>query len=250
MRRRRSGGGGAGGGCGAAAARGACDGRGAWGRSSEGGASVVVGVRGWGAGWTRRWTLRAALLAFLLAGGCGEEAPRGAPDAGGAEAPARSAAIPSGSASLPPSAGLELPDTQETGGAVAPEGPDEAQEADAEGARRVIRDYYAAIAAGNYERAYAMWEDGGRRSGQTFLEFAAGFTGTGQVRVQAGTPGRPEGAAGSRYVEVPVVVEATTRSGRRERFEGTYTLRRAVVDGATEGQRAWRIYEAEIERVE
>lgn len=195
--------------------------------------------------------MRAALLVLPLMAGCGEETARTAPDGDGAASPAESVEIPSGSASLPVSAGLAIPDTLETAPADAPDdAPDEAWEADAEGARRVVRDYYAAIAAGNYERAYAMWEDGGRRSGQTFLEFAAGFTGTERVRVETGLPERPEGAAGSRYVEVPVVVDATTRSGRRERFEGSYTLRRSVVDGATEAQRRWRIYDAEIERVE
>ena len=226
MRRRRSGGGGA---------------RVAWG---------VAAVRRLCARWARQVAMRAALLALPLAGGCGEEPPRAAREEGGAGAPAQTVEIPSGSAALPPSAGLAIPDTMESGPAAASEPQDELQAEDAESARRVVRDYYAAIAAGSYERAYGMWEDGGRRSGQTFLEFAAGFAGTERVRVEAGLPGLQEGAAGSRYVEVPVVVDATTRNGRRQRFEGTYTLRRSVVDGATEAQRGWRIYDAEIERVD
>jgi hypothetical protein len=205
--------------------------------------------------------LAAALLGMMLAGGCDEGSRRSMPGDGPDDAPARSVEIPSGSASLPPSAGLAIPDTLDSGAAMPREvarpadaagaagAADAADAADAEAARRVVRDYYAAIAAGNYERAYGMWADGGRASGQTFLEFAAGFGATERVRVEAGTPGRVEGAAGSRYVEVPVTVEATTRAGRRQRFEGIYTLRRSVVDGATQEQQSWRISDAELAQV-
>ena len=182
-------------------------------RSGGGGARggrEVVARRGWGARWVRIAAVRGALPVALLAGGCGDAAPDRASDTQTDDAPARPAPAEttSGSASLPPSAGLAIPDTMEAVRSSEPGTPDEPRlaEADAESARRVIRDYYAAIAAGNYERAYGMWEDGGRRSGQTFLEFAAGFAGTERVQVQAGAPGRLEGAAGSRYVEVPVVV--------------------------------------------
>ena len=57
-----------------------------------------------------------------------------------------------------------------------------------------------------------------------------------------------EGAAGSRYVEIPVRIAATLRDGSRESFSGHYVLRRSVVDGATAEQRAWRIYSAAIRR--
>jgi len=55
-----------------------------------------------------------------------------------------------------------------------------------------------------------------------------------------------EGAAGSQYATVPVTIGATLRDGRRQRFEGTYTLRRSVVDGATAEQRRWRIVKADL----
>ena len=64
--------------------------------------------------------------------------------------------------------------------------------------------------------------------------------------VQPGTPGRLDAAAGSRYVEVPVTVEAAQRDGSVRRYAGSYTLRRAVVDGATAEQRAWRIASANL----
>ena len=55
-----------------------------------------------------------------------------------------------------------------------------------------------------------------------------------------------EGAAGSRFIQVPVTIEAQMRDGGTQRYTGTYTLRRAVVDGATPEQRAWRIASASL----
>jgi hypothetical protein len=112
----------------------------------------------------------------------------------------------------------------------------------------VVRNYYAAIAARDYRRAYAMWGDDGKSSGQTLEQFAAGFARTQTVAVDVGPPGRVEGAAGSRYVDVPVVVRATTQDGENQRFEGTYTLRRVVVDGASPAQRRWHLSSADLAR--
>lgn len=115
--------------------------------------------------------------------------------------------------------------------------------------RRVVEEYYAAIAAEEYERAFAFWGDRGRSSGQTFLEFVAGFAVTDEVSVTTGEPRSVEGAAGSHYVEVPVVVRAITNRGDRQRFEGSYTLRRSVVDGAMPEQRQWKLYDASLTQV-
>jgi hypothetical protein len=111
----------------------------------------------------------------------------------------------------------------------------------------VIRGYYAAINAKDYRRAYGLWGNGGTASGQSFDSFAAGFARTANVAVEIGDPGRVEGAAGSRYVEIPVVVRATTDDGDSQRFSGSYTLRRSVVDGATAAQRRWHIDSASLE---
>jgi hypothetical protein len=47
-------------------------------------------------------------------------------------------------------------------------------------------------------------------------------------------------------VTVPVVVTAVTRDGQEQRYEGTYDLRRTVVDGATEAQQRWHFYSAAL----
>jgi hypothetical protein len=113
---------------------------------------------------------------------------------------------------------------------------------DQKDAVQVVRSYYAAIGARDFDRAYRLWGT----PQQSLDQFVAGFGETATVRAEPGTPSRVEGAAGSRYVEIPVVVEATTKAGKRQRFEGTYTLRRSVVDGASAAQRAWHIDRASL----
>jgi hypothetical protein len=110
----------------------------------------------------------------------------------------------------------------------------------------VITRYYGAINARDYPRAYLMWGDSGRSSGQSYDAFAKGFAQTKQAEVELGAAGRVEGAAGSRYVEVPVTVVSTQTDGSVKCFAGTYTLRRVVVDGATAAQRAWHIDSASM----
>jgi hypothetical protein len=110
----------------------------------------------------------------------------------------------------------------------------------------VLRDYYSAIEQHDYAHAWSLWSEGGRSSGQTAQQFADGFANTAHVVVQAGAPGRLDAAAGSRYIEIPVTVEAAQRDGSVRRYTGSYTLRRAVVDGASADQRAWRIASANL----
>lgn len=114
----------------------------------------------------------------------------------------------------------------------------------------VLRDYYAAIGAHDHARAYALWSGSGEASGQTLEQFAAGFADTTAVVVEPGTPDRVEPAAGSRYIEVPASISATNSDGSVRRYVGSYVLRRAVVDGASAEQRAWRIASADIREVQ
>jgi hypothetical protein len=73
-----------------------------------------------------------------------------------------------------------------------------------------------------------LWSDGGRSSGQSAPQFAAGFADITGVSVEMQSPGAVDAAAGSRYIEVPVAITATRRDGSQHRLTGTYTLRRAV----------------------
>ncbi len=121
---------------------------------------------------------------------------------------------------------------------------------DAQGVRdaiAVVQAYYDAIAARDYRKAYEYWSGKGAASNQTFEEFRAGFDNTASVRIDtSGEPGDFEGAAGSQYVNLPLRIYATTKDGREQRFWGEYVLRRSMVDGATEEQRQWRLYSAQI----
>jgi hypothetical protein len=111
-----------------------------------------------------------------------------------------------------------------------------------------LRDYYAAINRRDYRAAYLLWGDSGRASGKSYDAFAAGFAGTDSSRVTIGALGRIEGAAGSRFVEVPVTVTAWTSDGATQHFTGAYVLRRVVVDGATPLQRRWHIDSGTLHR--
>jgi hypothetical protein len=114
------------------------------------------------------------------------------------------------------------------------------------GPAEIIRRYYDAIQKRDYDSAYALWGDSGKDSRQRREEFAAGFAQTAQVRVAIGDSVRNGAAAGSQYATVPVVINAVLRNGAKQHFTGTYTVRRAMVDGATLEQRRWHIYSAEL----
>jgi hypothetical protein len=107
-------------------------------------------------------------------------------------------------------------------------------ESDVDSAVAVLRAYYDAIDKHDFAAAYMLWGDNGRSSGKSLEQFSAGFDSTASVTLEVGAPGRVEGAAGSRYIEIPVTVRARTTRGTAQQFVGTYTLRRVVVDGATE----------------
>jgi hypothetical protein len=110
----------------------------------------------------------------------------------------------------------------------------------------VLRDYYAAIGGRDFARAYADWGDDGPPGHPTLDAFDAGFARTDSVRLDVGTAGRIEGAAGSRYVEFPVTVHAYERGGRETTYAGSYVLRRTVVPGASEANRRWHLYRATL----
>lgn len=116
---------------------------------------------------------------------------------------------------------------------------------DAGDAVEIVRAYYDAINAGKLDAAYDLWGANGPPN-QTRTAFARGFENTKSVQVTTGAPSRIEGAAGSRYIDVPVTIVATTKSGSVQRFSGTYTLRRSVVDGASTRERKWHLYRASI----
>jgi hypothetical protein len=114
-------------------------------------------------------------------------------------------------------------------------------------ALRVVQAYEQAIDAGNYPRAYTYWENNGQASQQSYTVFVQGFAQTDNVTLTIGQA-QTNGAAGSAYTEVPVVVLAQQRDGSRQSFCGNYRLRQpSVPPFDTLG---WRINSASILKLE
>jgi len=114
-------------------------------------------------------------------------------------------------------------------------------------ALQLVQAYYQAIGDANYPRAYSYWEHNGQASQQSYTVFVQGFAETDKVALTMGQA-QTNGAAGSAYTEVPVVVVAQQRDGSRQSFCGHYTLRRTNVPPFdTFG---WRIYSASILKLE
>ncbi len=173
------------------------------------------------------WLGCLSLSLVVSAAACGPDSRQAAPEAGG-----RPAAI-----AAPGATGSAVDSTPATA---------EFDSTSVAAAAEVVRDYYAAINARDYRTAYEAWSGAGAASGRTYEPFAAGFSNTARVEATIGVPGREDGAAGSRYVEVPVTLRAMTTAGAGQRFAGHYVLRRSVVDGATAAQRRWHFESAKL----
>ena len=155
-----------------------------------------------------------------------------APVVAAAAAPAPSAPV----APPPPGSPGGLPDdrTPVSEGAIDPKS--------AQGAAQVTQTYYALIGAGKYAEAWGLWGDGGKASGVSQAEFVKSFAPYASYNAQVGAPGETEGAAGSIYVSVPVVIYGRLKSGAEVHERGEMQLRRINdVDGSTAEQRRWHI---------
>lgn len=195
-------------------------------------------------------TLAAGLVAFALAA-CQRQEPPQAPEA--PKAPAAPAA-PAASASPetpidafppvePPAPGTPggLPDDR-TPVAEGPFTPESAQ-----GAADVVQTYYALIGERKYNEAWRLWRDRGRGSGHTEGDFVTSFGKYASYNAQVGGPSQIEGAAGSSYVTVPVVIYGRLRTGEEVHEKGTVTLRRVNdVPGSTADQRRWGIEKIDL----
>ena len=113
---------------------------------------------------------------------------------------------------------------------------------------QLIRNYYRWINQKKYAGAFGIWEkreDGNAANGQSFEKFENGFSETASVSVEIGELGEIEGAAGSNYIEIPVVISAMTKSGQAQKFAGTYTMRSSNMAD----DKSWYIYSAKVRKV-
>jgi hypothetical protein len=117
----------------------------------------------------------------------------------------------------------------------------------AQGAAAVLQTYFALIGKHEYRAAWHLWDRDGTASGMSADDFAATFAKYADYHAEVGAPGAIDAGAGQRYVTVPVKAYGTLRDGTPFAMEGPLTLHRAGnIDGATEAQRSWRIYESRL----
>lgn|SRR5690606_14268224 len=115
----------------------------------------------------------------------------------------------------------------------------------------LIAAYYNAINLGDYARAYEYW-NGNQPGGTTLAQFTQGFANTESVDGWAILPLATEGAAGSVYTEVPVLLRATLNNGDEQLFAGCFVTQRSnvPVGNATEPDPNWNLYDASLEEVD
>jgi hypothetical protein len=83
-------------------------------------------------------------------------------------------------------------------------------------------------------------------NGQSFEKFVGGFSDTASVSVEIGAPGEIEGAAGSNYIQIPVIISATSTDGSQQKFAGTYTMRSSNMAD----DKSWYINSAKVRKVQ
>lgn len=114
----------------------------------------------------------------------------------------------------------------------------------------VVRRYVAAIGAGRYREAWALWGDAGKRSGLTADEFAATFAPYASFAADVGMPFGGDAGARQRFVTVPVRVTGTLKTGGAYVLAGDVVLHR-VADGIEAPDpvyHLWRIDRAELKQ--
>ena len=97
--------------------------------------------------------------------------------------------------------------------------------------------YFGAINGGEYRRAFRFWES----PPSSYDQFARGFADTARVRFMMEPQPSTEGAAGSVYARIPIIIVSTTRAGNERVFAGCYVMRRSNVR-----DRGWLIYRADV----
>lgn len=117
----------------------------------------------------------------------------------------------------------------------------------AQGAAQVVQSYYALLESGRRAEAWRLWSEGAAGRAADAEAFARQFDRYADYHAQIGAPGEIEGAAGSLFVEVPVVIYGRLKSGEEVHQSGVATLRRVNdVPGSTPEQRSWRIHQIEL----
>lgn len=103
--------------------------------------------------------------------------------------------------------------------------------------------FFEAINNKDYDRAFSSWETAPSDLGT----FKRGYANTTNVRLLVGLPVQIEGAAGSLYADVSVVLVSQLRSGQSRIFSGCYTMRKSNLSREDNpNAMGWRIYKASV----
>jgi len=199
---------------------------------------------------SRRLVIGAGLASLLLAA-CGPTAKdqEAQTPSSAAQAPVEASRDATPGTAAPPAAETREPPASETRD-TASEPTEAPEEVSAEAAETTLRRYYGAINAKDYAAAYALWSNQGAASQQSYEAFAHGYGKTLMVDARVGKASDAEGAAGSRYIKVPVELAAAQTDGRTRHYRGSFTLRAVMADGATPEQRRWHLDSADLEGYE
>ena len=112
-----------------------------------------------------------------------------------------------------------------------------------------LNSFYNAINRKEYDRAYGYFEGAPNPNpslAPPLAQFAAGYADTTSVTLAVGRV-TSEGAAGSTYATVPVVITATHANGSTTVYSGCYTLWRTNPGISCDPTAVlWRIYQAQI----
>ena len=104
-------------------------------------------------------------------------------------------------------------------------------------AKNVVEHYAKAAEKGEYRAAAKYWSDP-----REAAQFAANLEDYPKVKMTVGGPTDEEGAAGSIFINVPLTLDLTLRSGSPYQRKCKAVLRRVNdVPGSTEAQRRWHI---------
>jgi len=170
-----------------------------------------------------------AIMALLLSA-CDQQPAQHAPTSNAPAAAVQSQAIP------PPGTG---PNARTP--LAEPRGPIDPKSAEAAG--QVVQHYGALIEQGRWTEANALWGD--ERAAYRFHTYAGARAR--EIHMEVGKPGNSEGAAGSIYVTVPVILYGELENGAKFRRSATVVLRRVNdVPGSTQAQRQWHIQQIDL----
>lgn len=192
---------------------------------------------------------------LVVVGGCNAQPTATAPDAEKNIAlnmdamPPEPSAPPtstnSSEAVAPPAPGTPggLPDDRTA--LAEPQGPIDPKSPEAAG--QLVQRFGGLLEQGKFAEARRLWGSEGEASGLSEAQFVAAYGKYASISSQVGKPFDGEGAAGSLYIQVPLQLSGTLKSGGAFNLVGPLTLRRVNdVDGATPAQLRWHIVQSDL----